>query len=96
MDNGLGVDLGPTLYVPYFQQNTPTAGISLTIRAKSDPLAIANTVRRAVWSVDPIQPIDRVRALDSALGESVAQPRFRTLLTGAFGFFGLALACIGV
>ena len=96
MDNGLGADLGPTLYVPYFQQNTPTARISLTIRAKSDALAIANTVRQAVWSVDPIQPIDRVVALANALDESVAQPRFRSLLMAIFGSFGLALACIGV
>lgn len=96
MDSGLGEDLGPTLYVPYFQQNTPVARISLTIRAKSDPLSIANTVRRAIWAVDPVQPIDRVRTLESALADSVAQPRFRTLLTGVFGFCGLALACIGV
>ena len=96
MDTGLGADLGPMLYVPYFQQNTATARISLTIRAKSDPLAIANPVRQAVWSVDPIQPVDGVRTLDNALGDSVAQPRFRTLLMGVFGSFGLVLACIGV
>lgn len=96
MDAGLGADIGPTLYVPYFQQNTPTARISLAVRAKSDPLSIANAVRRAVWAIDPIQPIDRVRTLESALGDSVAQPRFRTLLTGMFGVFGLVLACIGV
>lgn len=96
MDSGLGADLGPMLYVPYFQQNTATARISLTIRAKSDPLAIANTVRQAIWSVDPLQPIDSVRALDTALGDSVAQPRFRTLLMAIFGSFGLVLACIGV
>lgn len=96
MDTGLGADLGPMLYVPYFQQNTATARISLTIRAKSDPLALANPVRQAVWSVDPIQPVDGVRALDNAMGDSVAQPRFRTLLMGVFGWFGLVLACIGV
>ena len=96
MDNGLGADLGPTLFVPYLQQNTPTARISLTIRTKSDPLAVANTVRQAVWSIDPIQPVDGVRALEDALGESVAQPKFRTVLMGIFGVFGLALACIGV
>jgi putative ABC transport system permease protein len=96
MDNGLGADLGPMLYVPYFQQNTPTARISLTIRTKSDPAAIANAIRRAVWSVDAVQPIDRVRTLESALGVSVAQPRFRTLLIGLFAAFGLLLACIGV
>ena len=96
MDNGLGADLGPTLYVPYLQQNTPTARISLTIRTKADPLAIANTVRHAVWSVDPIQPVDGVRALDDALEKSVAQPRFRAVLIGLFGSFGLVLASIGV
>ena len=96
MDNGLGAELGPTLYVPYLQQNTAAARITLVVRAKSDPLAIANTVRQAVWSVDSIQPIDRVRTLEDALGESVAQPRFRTLLMAVFGTFGLVLACIGV
>jgi ABC-type antimicrobial peptide transport system permease subunit len=96
MDNGLGADLGPTLYVAYFQQNTPTARISLTIRAKADPLAIATAVRAAVWSVDPMQPIDGVRPLAAALGDSVAQPRFRSVLIGMFGACGLALACIGV
>jgi putative ABC transport system permease protein len=96
MDNGLGAELGPTLYVPYFQQNTATARISLTVRTKSDPLAVATAVRQAVWSVDPIQPVDSVRPLEQALGDSVAQPRFRTLLMGIFGSFGLLLACIGV
>jgi putative ABC transport system permease protein len=96
MDNGLGADLGPTLYVPYLQQNTATARITLAIRTTSDPLAIANAVRQAVWSVDPLQPIDRIRTLDSAIADSVAQPRFRTLLMGIFGTFGLALACLGV
>jgi putative ABC transport system permease protein len=96
MDNGLGADLGPTLYVPYLQQNTPTARISLTVRTKSDPLAVANTVRQAIWSIDPVQPIDAVRPLENALGDSVAQPRFRTVLVGMFGSFGLILACIGV
>jgi putative ABC transport system permease protein len=95
MDNGLGADLGPTLYVPYLQQNTPTARISLAIRTTSDPLAIANSVRQAIWSVDPLQPIDRIQTLDNALGESIAQPRFRTLLIAIFGSFGLALACVG-
>lgn len=96
MDNGLGAELGPTLYVPYLQQNTATARVSLTIRTKSDPLAVAKTVRQAIWSVDPIQPVDAVQPLETALSDSVAQPRFRTLLIGAFGAFGLILACIGV
>jgi putative ABC transport system permease protein len=96
MDAGLGVDIGPTLYVPYLQQNTATARISLTVRTRSQPDAVANAVRRAIWSVDPQQPIDRVQTLQAALGASVAQPRFRAALVGLFGVAGLTLACIGV
>src|SRR5687768_9208662 len=33
MDAGLGVPLGPTLYVPYLQQNTATARVTLVVRA---------------------------------------------------------------
>jgi len=96
MDSGLGIELGPTLYVPYLQQNTATARISLTIRTQSDPLAVANAVRQAVWAIDPIQPVDAVQPLETALSSSVAQPRFRTVLIGMFGAFGLILASIGV
>jgi putative ABC transport system permease protein len=96
MDNGLGAELGPMLYVPYLQQNTATARISLAIRTRSDPVAVANSVRQAIWSIDPIQPIDAVQSLETALGDSVAQPRFRTLLMAVFGVFGLIVACVGV
>src|SRR5262245_875602 len=96
MDAGLGVDIGPTLFVPYLQQNTPTARISLTIRTRSQPEATTNAVRKAIWSVDPQQPIDRIQSLEGLLSASVAQPRFRALLVGLFGVAGLTLACIGV
>jgi putative ABC transport system permease protein len=96
MDNGLGAELGPMLYVPYLQQNTATARISLAVRTKSDPVGVANSVRQAIWSIDPLQPIDAVQTLETALGDSVAQPRFRTLLMAVFGAFGLLLACVGV
>jgi predicted permease len=96
MDGGLGIEIGPTLYVPYLQQNTATARISLTIRTRSEPEAVANAVRQAIWSVDPQQPIDRVQPLEDALGASIAQPRFRAVLVTLFGVAGLFLACIGV
>ena len=42
------------------------------------------------------QPIDAVRTIEDALGDSTAQPRFRALVLTAFGIAGLALACVGV
>jgi putative ABC transport system permease protein len=96
MDSGLGAPMGPTIYVPYLQQNTPTARVSLAVRTTGDPEAIGAAVQKAIWSVDPAQPIDRLRTLQRALDESIAQPRFRTLLLAIFGSIGLMLAGVGV
>jgi putative ABC transport system permease protein len=96
MDAGAGVNPGPTLYVPYLQVNTATARITLIVRASGDPLAIANAVRQAIWSVDPLQPVDRVGRLDHLLIASAGDERFRTVLVGMFALIGVALALVGV
>ena len=95
-DSGLGVPVGPTIYVPYFQQNTPTARVSLVVRTTGSPEALSATIQKTIWSVDPAQPIDRSRTLQGAFDESIAQPRFRTLLLAIFGLIGLMLAGVGV
>jgi len=96
MDAGLGVQQGPTLYVDYFQLNTATARVSLVVRTAGDALAIAGGVRRAIWSVDPNQPVDRVERLADVLRDSTGDQRFRTVLLSTFAIVGLALALVGV
>jgi putative ABC transport system permease protein len=96
MDAGAGINLGPTLYVPYLQVNTPTARVSLLVRTAGDPTSMAGAVRQAIWSVDPLQPVDRVGSLDRLLIASVSDERFRTVLVAIFAFIGLALALVGV
>jgi ABC-type antimicrobial peptide transport system permease subunit len=96
MDTGLGADIGPTVYLPYLQQNTVTARVTLVVRTERDPESLAESIQRAVWSVDPQQPIDAVQTLDDALGASIAQSRFGALLLSTFGVIGLVLASIGV
>jgi ABC-type antimicrobial peptide transport system permease subunit len=84
------------MYVPYLQQNTATARVTLVVRTAGNPTSLATAIQKAVWSVDQQQPIDRVRTLEEALGDSTAQPRFRALVLSAFGAAGLVLACVGV
>jgi putative ABC transport system permease protein len=96
MDTGLGADIGPTVYLPYLQQNTVTARVTLVVRTERDPQSLAQSIQRAVWSVDPQQPIDAVQSLDDALGASIAQSRFGALLLSTFGVIGLVLASVGV
>jgi putative ABC transport system permease protein len=96
MDSGLGASIGPTVYLPYLQQNTVTARVTLVVRTDSDPRALAPAIQRAVWTIDAQQPIDAVQTLEDALGASLAQPRFSALLLSTFGLIGLVLACVGV
>jgi putative ABC transport system permease protein len=57
---------------------------------------VASAVRAEVHRIDPELPVDRVQPLSTILSESVAEPRFRTLLLGVFALTALALAAIGV
>jgi putative ABC transport system permease protein len=96
MDAGLGVQQGPTLYVPYLQQNTPTARVSLLVRTAGDPIAIAKAVQQAIWAIDPLEPVDRVERLRDVLVDSTGDQQFRTVLLSAFALVGLALALVGI
>jgi predicted permease len=96
MDNGLGVQPDATLYVAYFQQNTSTARVSLVIRTANDALSLGREIERAVWSVDPAQPIDALGLLSGALTQSTGDQRFQAILLSSFAMLGLVLAMIGV
>jgi predicted permease len=82
-------------YLPFAQSYFPGSA-NVIIRTQSDPLAMADAVRQQIWSVDNNAPIADVKTMDAILSESVAAPRFRALLLGAFGALGLLLAMVGV
>ena len=81
------------LYMPYNQQ--PERGMSLMIRylGGSD---VAAAVRNEVLALDKDQPVYGIRTLDNVLSESVATPRFRTLVLGIFAGVALILAGVGI
>jgi putative ABC transport system permease protein len=96
MDNGLGVQPDATLYVAYFQQNTATARVSLVVRTGNDSASFGREIERAVWSVDPGQPVDALARLTGVLAQSAGDHRFQTILLASFALAGLLLAMIGV
>jgi predicted permease len=86
----------PTVYVPFSQNNVTTAPISLVVKTRTDPKALAGDIRRAVLSVDPQQPIDSVTTLEQFLSDSLGPQRFRSTLLLILSGIGLALAALGV
>jgi predicted permease len=92
--HGFTRDPRPEMVLPYRQFQF--GGMTLVVRSAMEQTVIAETIRGAVHSLDPQQPVYRVRAVDDLLADSVAQPRFVALLLGGFALLALVLAVIGV
>ncbi len=84
----------PGIYIPYTQEIMPWQ--TLVVRTKTDPMSLAEPIRREVAALDPQQPVARVATLDELIEESTAQPRFRTFLLGGFAIIALLLSAIGI
>jgi putative ABC transport system permease protein len=69
---------------------------SLVARTATDPAALVPSIKRAIWSVNPNQPIERVVTMDDLIARSASQRRFALIIIESFAFAALALAAIGL
>ncbi|MFI5311295.1 MAG: ADOP family duplicated permease [Gemmatimonadales bacterium] len=84
------------IYLPESQWQFGDNAMSLVVRTRSDPVALAGAVRRAVWSVDKDQPIVRVATMGQLVSQSAAQRRFALVLFESFAGVALLLAAAGI
>jgi putative ABC transport system permease protein len=84
----------PLFYLPY--DTFPLAFMSIAVRSTAGTGVIASTARREAKNIDPDIGIDRIVPLSDVVHESVAEPRFRTLLLTAFALIALVLAAVGI
>jgi putative ABC transport system permease protein len=94
----LATDAAAEMYLPYRQGDTilPIFGLSLVLRTVNDPRATISTLRSAVRSLDPNQPVVRIRTMEENISTNVSEPRFRTILLCIFALSALLLAVIGL
>jgi putative ABC transport system permease protein len=85
---------GEQIYVPLAQ--APSRTPAFAVRADGDPSALAAYVRRAIWSVEPDQPIADLQPLQSHIDASLSGPRAIGVFLTAMGGIALALAAMGV
>jgi putative ABC transport system permease protein len=91
----VGVDPKPAIYVPH-SQNPFTSGVWFAARVSGNPASLASAVRNEFKSIDPEQPVEQVGSMDQMLANQRAQPRFQTILMGAFASVALLLAALGI
>jgi putative ABC transport system permease protein len=91
---GPGKEPRPEFFLPHTQM--PFLTLTTVVRVAGDPLAIVGAARNEVREMDRELPIDSVKTLDQYLTESVAQPRFNTLLLALFAGVAMTLTAVGL
>ena len=93
----------PEVYVPYWQDQRLTtttqpyaAYMTLVARTNFDAEIAFDSVKRAIWSIDPNLPLSHAQTLEHAIGAATWESRFSLLLVGIFSGLALVLAMIGV
>jgi putative ABC transport system permease protein len=95
---GLTEPVRPEVYVPHAQAGAfETANVmSLAVRTARDPLSLTAAVRGQVAQIDQEQPVANITTMEKVLADSLARPRFSTLLLGIFAGVALILAAVGI
>jgi predicted permease len=90
----------PEMFVPYTQNEIRTwpsmQTMQFAVRTRMDQTAIAESVRQAVFAVDPDLPVAKLATLVTLVDKSTTADRFSMLLVGFFGLLALLLASIGM
>ena len=92
--NGLGDATSAGIYVS--NQQSPTYGINLIVRAGVPPLSVQKAVRTAVDRVNRDQALSDVRTLEQIVDQSMLANRVTSTLLAGFASIALLLAALGI
>lgn len=86
----------PEFYEEYQQYLGPAVGATLVLRTFDDPNSVASSLQKALHRFDPEQVIENERTMEATVEQSIATPRFYTVLLGVFALIALLLTLVGV
>ncbi len=90
---GLNKAPAPTVY---WCISAPVPDPNYLIRTRSEPMAMADAIRRKMYVLEPARSIFDLSPLEQHLSDSFAENRLRTLLLSLFALTAVALACVGL
>ena len=91
---GLHEPPAPSIYVPYTLMLSDS--LNVILRTSRDPLAMTRSIREAVHTVDPNQPVSLYTAEGALASAGWARERFVTRLLLGFAMLALMLAVVGL
>jgi putative ABC transport system permease protein len=89
------------MFVPYGQYPDPILtgmylNTALVVRTTGDPATVVAPLRSLLRDVDRDQPLVNVRTMETAMANTVAQPKLQMLLIITFAGLAVVLAAVGV
>ncbi|MEX2572046.1 MAG: ABC transporter permease [Gemmatimonadota bacterium] len=90
----IGEDPRPTAYVSPVVESLPS--MSVLLRTDGSGGSVGATVRAIVQSLDPDIAITGIAPLEDLVAESIARPRYMTLIVGLFAGAALLLSALGI
>jgi predicted permease len=92
--SGLDSEPMPEIFQPVSQK--PDGGMTILVRASSDPMALAPSIRSRVLALDRNLPLQRLSTMERVLGLALERRRFNTALLSIFAVLAMALAAVGI
>ncbi len=91
---GLDKPAKPMMFVPY--QRAPRPVMGLFVQTSEPPERMLPIIQRAVWSVDPAQPIFNVNRLEQLVADSMSVQRLTLLISTVLAALAAALTAVGI
>ena len=86
----------PTMYFPVLGGETDVRGLTLVVRTKGDPLALAVPIQKQIAELDPQLPVSSVLTMDEMIGRTLGNASLSASLLLAFALLSLGLASVGL
>jgi putative ABC transport system permease protein len=82
------------IYVPYTQRSQHRT--DFVVKTKGDPAALAATMQREVFALDPNQALSSITTMEALVDRAIARSRFNGIVLAALAGSAVALAAIGI
>ena len=92
-EEGLNQEAPATIY---WCHAAPVPAPLFLVRTRSEPMAMADTIRRALREIEPRRSVYEVLPLTDRLDETFAEGRLRTVLLTFFALTAVSLAAVGL
>jgi putative ABC transport system permease protein len=84
----------PTVFWPH--PELPLPFMTLIVRTKGVPTSAIPSIRQAIRSIDPDQPLGEFHLMENSLGATYARNEFNMALLATLAFVAMALSIIGI